>query len=156
MLVFTYSSSKKIINILNPTTILTRQGDLEAIAWIQQNIPKEETILISPFLWGYGLYAGNDGGYWISPLAGLKTIPPPVLYGLSDDDDVYRINEISQNIIDYANDPSELWSLMKKNNLNYIYIGTRNQFLSPKIIYQSAYFETLYNRNGAWLFEIKP
>ena len=32
----------------------------------------DATVLINPFTWGYGLYAGNDGGFWISPLAGRK------------------------------------------------------------------------------------
>ncbi len=61
-------TSKPLITILNPSTLIFRDIDRPAFVWINENIPSEEVIFINPFAWGYGLYAGNDGGFWISPL----------------------------------------------------------------------------------------
>ena len=74
------AGARLMLPILNPVTILAREADRPAIQWIAENINPDETILINPFLWGYGIYAGQDGGYWITPLAGRKTMPPPMLY----------------------------------------------------------------------------
>ena len=65
-----YTGAKQLIAIINPITVLSRNADLPAIEWVEKNIPVNETIVINPFAWGYGLYAGSDGGYWISPLSG--------------------------------------------------------------------------------------
>ena len=73
--------AQKQIGCLNPNTILYRQEDEAAMTWIKANVPEDETIVINPTGWGYGLYMGNDGGYWISPLTGRVTIPSNALYG---------------------------------------------------------------------------
>ena len=51
-----YQGARQLIPIINPVTILSRQADLPAIQWIDDNIPEGETIVINPFAWGYGLY----------------------------------------------------------------------------------------------------
>ncbi len=149
-----FAASRQIVTILNPVTFLYRQDDHPALTWIAANIPADETVVINPFAWGYGLYAGNDGGYWISPLARRQTLPPPVLYGFGDDAaQMQTINALSQQIIDLAASPEDLFSLMLEQNLRYIYIGRRGGALSPTVLAQSAFFETVYHQDGVWIFK---
>ena len=147
--------SRLIMPILNPVTLLFREADRQAIQWIADNISPEETILTNPFLWGYGIYAGQDGGYWITPLAGRKTMPPPILYAYSTTDEQKLVAETCKRVIDQASDPQALAALMKAQGIRYVYIGRRGGVLSPQLLARSGLFQTRYSQAGAWLFELK-
>jgi branched-subunit amino acid transport protein len=149
-----YIGSKQLVTIINPITILSRSVDLPAIDWVRENIPENETIVINPFAWGYGLYAGSDGGYWISPLSGRDTLPPPVLYGLGSDRK--QINEKSQKVINLGSNPVALWNFLSSNQLHYIYIGAKGGILSPEKLSASDLFTICYQKEGVWIFIIKP
>ncbi len=153
-LLVVYIGSKQLITILNPITILSRNADLPAIEWINNNIPKNETIVVNPFVWGYGLYAGSDGGYWISPLTGRPTLPPPVLYGLGSDRE--QINNESQEVIDLGSNPVDLWEYLKSYQLQYVYIGEKGGVLSPDKLSNSDLFTIVYQNDGVWIFKTKP
>jgi hypothetical protein len=148
--------AKQIIPILNPGTILTRMADLEAIAWVKENIPPSEPIVINPFLWGYGYYAGSDGGYWILPEAGKITTPPPVLYAILPPAEVKQVNDISQSIIKIGGNANELWRYLTANELSYVFIGARGGVMSPNSMIESGLFSTLYENNGAYVFKVLP
>jgi hypothetical protein len=149
-------AARQIVSILNPVTFLYRQDDRAALAWIAENIPPGETVLINPFPWGYGLYAGNDGGYWIAPLAGRQTLPPPVLYGFGDDPaKMETINWLSREASENAGDPKAIFSLMQAQKLRYIYIGRRGGVFSPSTFAASANFEAVYQQYGVWIFKTR-
>jgi branched-subunit amino acid transport protein len=149
-----YTGSKQLVTIINPITILSRNADLPAIEWIHDNIPENETIVINPFAWGYGLYAGSDGGFWISPLSGRSTLPPPVLYGLGSGS--RRIKEQSQKVVNLSSNPISLWEFLSTNQLHYIYIGAKGGILSPEKLSSSDLFNISYHKDGVWIFTIKP
>lgn len=150
------SGSRQMISILNPTTLLSRQEDLAALKWIDENIPDDNVILINPFSWGYGLFAGNDGGGWIPTIAGNQTIPPPVLYGLGSEMNKSNINQICQEVIRIGTSPDDLWKYLTENNIYYIYIGARGGVISPHNLEASSHFESIYHRENTWLFHILP
>jgi len=152
----TIRGARTLIPLLNPVTFLYRQADQAAMEWIEENIPPGETILVNTFSWGYGLFAGSDGGYWISPLAGIQTMPPPVLYGMSHNiAEVSATNQLSQQIIDKGNQPRELAALMRQAGLRYIYIGAKGGALSARNLLESGLFQALYQTNGAWLLKAR-
>jgi hypothetical protein len=144
--------ARQLIPILNPVTLLFREADRPAMSWIRENLPEDGTVLINPFAWGYGLYAGNDGGAWISPLTGRKTVPPPVLYGFGDPASIQQINAISQQAIEKSADPVELHASLKTWGIPYLYVGRRGGVFSPQRLQGSGLFETLYARDGVWIF----
>jgi hypothetical protein len=149
-----YLGAKELIPIINPITILSRSADLPAIQWISDHIPKDETIIINPFSWGYGLYGGSDGGYWISPLSGRQTIPPPVLYGLSQK--AGSINQLCQEIISQSPDPTAFRDLLLSENFYYIYSGAKGGVIPPEKLIASGLFIPLYHQDGVWILQIKP
>jgi len=154
-IIITIIGARTLIPILNPVTMLFREADYPAMDFIQENIPVEETILINPFAWGYGIFAGNDGGFWITPFTGRKTLPPPVLYGMGEiTEDGKKIPEISRQVIDYRNRPLELHAYLLDRGIHYIYIGARGGALSPRNLRYSPFFEMLYAKEGAWLFKL--
>jgi hypothetical protein len=133
-----------------------RDADRPAIAWIDEHLPEQATILVNPFTWGYGLYAGNDGGYWITPLTGRQTIPPPVLYGFDNrTDKILGINEIIRKAMENSSDPTALHSLMKEENIGYLFIGRRGGVFSPRSVQESGLFQLLYQKDGVWIFQTR-
>ena len=148
--------ARQLITILNPATILSHEADITAIAWIDQNIRDEEVILINPFSWGYGLYAAADGGGWIPALAGNPTIPPPVLYGLGQRDQIGFTNQVSETVIRLGNSPDELWAYLSSINIEYIYIGVRGGPIFPNNLIANSHFEVLYNIGNAWVLHLLP
>jgi hypothetical protein len=150
-----FAGAQKQLPIINPVTVLFRQADRPAIAWINENLPQDETILINPFLWGYGIYAGQDGGYWIASLAGRKTMPPNLLYGLGNHDQIQHINQICQDTIRLAADPAGLRELLKREGIRYVFIGRRGGVLSAQKLEASGVFQPRYHQDGVWLFEVE-
>jgi hypothetical protein len=146
---------QKLLPILHTSTLLSRQADRPALEWIKTNIPPDEVVLINPFAWGYNLYAGNDGGFWISPLAERKTIPPPVLYGLETPEQIAHINQICQQVLQNGGDATALWEMLAAQGIRYVYVGGRGGPISSAALHASPLFETLYQQNGAWVFHAK-
>jgi hypothetical protein len=132
-----------------------RQADRPALEWIETNLPDNETVLINPFLWGYGIYAGQDGGYWITPLAGRKTLPPPNLYSMGNPQDIENISRSCQLVLDKGKDPAALHELMRLQGVRYIYSGRRGGVLSPKALQESTLFNLVYAQDGVWIFEAR-
>jgi Family of unknown function (DUF6541)/Protein of unknown function (DUF1616) len=149
------AGARLMLPILNPITILAREADRPAIQWIAENIQPDETILINPFLWGYGIYAGQDGGYWITPLAGRKTMPPPILYAYGSAQEVKRVTELCKQVIEQAGNPQALSAMLKEQHIRYVYIGRRGGVLSARLLAESGAFQTVYSQDGAWLFKLK-
>lgn len=153
-LVVAILAARPLLTILNPVTFLVRPGDRLAIEWAADNLPPGEPVLVNPFAWGYGQYAGSDGGYWLSALAGLPTQPPPVLYGLSNNAQyVQQVNTISQQAIDWGSSPEELHQMLIREHLRFVFIGGRGGAISPAALRGSALFALRYARNGAFIFE---
>jgi len=151
-----FVGARTLIPLLNPITFLARQSDLNAMERLQVAVPQGETVLVNAFSWGYGLYAGNDGGYWISALAGRQTIPPPVLYGLENDREKLRgINRLIQEEIELSAKPEELADWMRQHEIEYLYVGKKGGIFSPKALRESPFFEPLFTNDGVWLFKLR-
>ena len=148
--------ARSLLPLINPITILSRSEDLPAIDWVDQNIPEDETILINPFNWGYGLYGGTDGGAWIPTIAGNPTLPPPVLYGFGSRDTIDYVNRLCETIFALAASPDELAVHLLKQDIEYIFIGERGGVISPASLALAAHFETLYHKDDVWVFHISP
>jgi hypothetical protein len=63
-----------------PSTVLAGPADVQAAAWVDANTPADAVFLVDVAPW-MGIWRGADGGWWISPLTGRRTVPPPVAYG---------------------------------------------------------------------------
>jgi hypothetical protein len=155
LIVLAIIGARKLLPILNPVTMLFRTPDRPAMEWIAKNIPAEETILINPFLWGYGIYAGNDGGFWITPLTGRKTLPPPVLYGMGSADERRQITDACLEIVNRGNQADVLWEIMQSHGIRFVYAGARGGVISPTTLQASSRFITRYANNGVWIFETR-
>ncbi len=149
-------AGQALLPILNPVTMLFREGDRPAIAWVAENVPANASILINPFSWGYGIYAGNDGGYWIVPLAQHRTLPPPILYGYDNNQARRRERiDIEKQVLDLSSDPAALHVLLLEQHIDYVYLGVRGGALSPSLLSHDPGFQVVYAHGGAWVFRVR-
>jgi hypothetical protein len=154
-LILAFIGARTLMPILNPITMLFRETDRPALAWIEENIPPDETVLINPFWWGYGLCAGSDGGYWIVPMAGRKTMPPPALYGISNTkENIQQVTDICTQVLDHGADPQTLHDDLASTGINYVYAGGRGGVLYPQQMVNSGLFKELYHQDGTWVLEV--
>ena len=156
LVVFVVFAGSNILPILNPITMLYRQADNQAITWMTRHVDPGEKVLINPFSWGYGLYAGQDGGYWLGPLAGLETLPPPVLYGLGKPNLVQKISTTARQVTETAKEPGQLHNLLRQQNIRYVYLGARGGVICGSCLRYSPLFRLLYARNGVQIYEVLP
>ena len=150
-----FISARALLPILNSGTLLIRQADLPAIQWITDHTPPDAKFIINPFLWGYGIYAGNDGGYWIMPLTGRITLPPPALYGYDFTGTAKQISDNARRMQELARDPTGLSTFMKEQGIEYIFIGVRGGVLSPKALEESPSFAEIYEKDGVHIFKLQ-
>ena len=61
----------------NADTVLFNADDAVAMAWLENNTPKDTVILINSFIWGDKLMP-SDGGGWINLLTGRQIIYPDI------------------------------------------------------------------------------
>lgn len=147
-------AAKSLVPLLNQVTILYHREDAEAIRWVAEVTQPNETILINPFAWGYGTYAGQDGAYWITALAGRRTIPPPVLYGLGNSTPgIEKLNREIQQFIDQAQNPLALRELMRAQGIRYLVLGRRGGVFSPKLLLESGAFQPVFEKDGVWILQ---
>ena len=147
--------ARSLLPLLNPVTFLFKSADYPALVWMRENIEDGE-VLITPFLWGYGLYAGSDGGYWITPLTGLRTLPPPLLYWMSEPEYRKEVRADCQMVLDIHDDPEALYHFMIDREIQFLYLGARGGVFSYRNFQYSPYFTTLYSEDGVWIFEVVP
>ncbi|HWQ84415.1 MAG TPA: DUF6541 family protein [Anaerolineales bacterium] len=149
---------RDLLPVLNPVTVLYRSADEQAMDWMRDNLPAGSEVQINPFYWGYNLYAGADGGYWIGPLAGKSTNPPPVLYGIdpSPEADPLATTDLNRQVLDLAGQPDELYRLLSSQGIEYVYLGARGGGLSPTALLQNQHFKLLYAGNLTYVFEVGP
>jgi hypothetical protein len=151
-LVLLAAGGRQLLTLLNPVTELFRQGDRQAMAWVRAHIPEQETLLTNPFSWGYGIYAGADGGAWIPALTGRRSLPPPVLYAFGPVEDVRRTSELARAVVARGGDALGLSALMQEEGLQYVYLGARGGPISALALEESGLFRKLYDQAGVRIY----
>lgn len=148
------AGASRMLPILNPVTPLFRQVDFAGMQWIDENLPEAAHILVNPAPWGYGLYIGGDGGYWIAPLTGRKTTPAALLYSFGSRAQVRKEIELIQGIVQALDEPHQLASMLRAQGIEYVYLGGRGGAISPQKLLQSAAFHLLYQQDGVRIFKV--
>lgn len=142
-------------NVVSRDTALLTEADLEAMAWIEDRTPEDALFLINGYAWLPEIYAGSDGGYWITPLTGRRTWPPPALYGLGTESYVLQVNEVVQEAMEQR-EGEDLYDLLKGYGFTHVYLGPYGGPLTPETFDSRPHFQPAYRENGVWIFALKP
>ena len=141
--------------VVNTRTGLLAPADRAAIAWIEQHTPPDALFLINSYEWMAHVYAGQDGGYWIGPLAGRRTWPPPALYGLGTRDYVEAVNRVAAEAM-AAPSGEELYQLLRQHGITHVYLGRYGGALTAEELLEWPGFRLVYRRDGVSIFCLEP
>ena len=141
--------------MLNPATVLAVPADRQALAWLDANLPAEAVVAVNGWNWLNGIWAGSDGGAWITPLTGRRTTLPPndYVYGSP----AYRqgINAFNARLAQATDaNAAEFRALLRGAGVTHIYIGARGGPLKPEMFAGSPYYSLLYSNGLAWIFAV--
>jgi len=141
------------INMIPPGNVLADTEDLEAIRWIDENLPPQASFLINTRYWADNTYVGSDAGYWISALASRATTLPATNYALGTPASVTRINELARRIAEKGStDLEELHSELLQRNITHVFIGSHGGPLKIDDLVQDPNYDTVFAKGTAWIF----
>ena len=146
-----------LTRLIAPENGFVQPADLNAMAWIEQNLPRDNVLFdIKTHFWTPEVAHGLDGGYWIPLLTGRQTIMPPQVYN-SDGTPEYAdfINQRARALTLANNTPEQLWQAIIKYDVTHIYIGSRKTDWGPEIfLTYPAHFDPIYSKDGVWIFKV--
>jgi hypothetical protein len=142
-------------SVINSATVLATKADLEAINWIEANLPPDARFLINATPWQYGSFRGVDGGWWITPLTGRFTSLPNGLYGMGDSDYVEQVNAIATQLSQVKGCSPEFWELVQEESLTYIYLTKDMGSVQPDQLEGCSGIELIYKDQGVYIYRIE-
>jgi hypothetical protein len=148
--------ARSMLPTVGMETALVRRADLTAMAWIRDEVPAEATFLVNPAPWYPGACVGTDGGYWIAPVTGRRTLPPPALYAWGSFDRIEAVDRLCQGVLRYASDAERLAVLARANGISHVYLGPRGGPISASALVSSPRWTAVYARDGVRVFALVP
>jgi hypothetical protein len=140
--------------IVNPITNFAKQADLEALHWIDENVPQDARFFINTTRWLGGAYRGIDGGWWIQPVTGRETIVPPLLYIQGDVDWVWDVIEQGGKAAALQGCTPEFWDLTDELGLDYVYLGLSPGAVTLEQLQLCPGVELIYTSGGVHVFQL--
>jgi hypothetical protein len=142
--------------------VFVRDADIEAMHWVEQEIPEDALFYIAAIFWTPTVAHGLDGGYYLPLLAARQTIMPPQHY--ASDGTMELRNLVNQRLKDLvaaqavmAEDVAPLYATLNNYGISHIYIGARKTQLDPgAFLAHPDLFVPLYNQAGVWIFQVQP
>ena len=141
-------------DIINRTTILASEADLDAIQWIEVHTPADARFFINVTHWQYGIYRGVDGGWWINLLTGRETLLPPVMYALGDSQYYNHINHLAEQASHVEGCTPEFKDLIEAAGLTYVYLGSEPGVLRPDDVKACPYLSVVYQQEGVSIYRV--
>ena len=130
-------------------------ADLDAIAWIDQNLPRDARFLINTTEWGHGISRGVDGGAWILPLTGRWTVAPTLFYTFGEDlEQVKKVMDWGKQAQAVTGCSDALWRLIDEASLTHIYTHDGIGRLSAPTLATCPGISQVYLKDGVGVWEI--
>jgi hypothetical protein len=157
LLLIAIAASPNMAHIVNPVTVIAEPDDLTAMDWIRANVPADVKFLVNERLWLAPIYAGTDAGYWIPNLTGRRTTMPVVFYVLGSSAAWKDSVNVLAHLIESGPEPDNpsFLSLLRSNDVTYLYLGVRGGPLSLEKFAASVHFHEVYSRNAVHIFAIE-
>lgn len=144
------------ITILNERTILTRPADINAINWLDDNLPDDALIAVNSWKWLGNTWAASDGGAWITPLTRKRTTTPPAdyLYAPALVEQVHGFNEAASGVDSW--DSAEMAQFLRQQEVTHIFVGVQGGLFDPAQLVKNPDIGLLYAQDGTFVFEVLP
>lgn len=142
-------------SILHPSTIFVTQSDLNAIAWVKANLPEDARVLVNATHWQSNVSRGIDGGYWLTPLAGLYTLPPPIVFNWGSLDYTGKLNALSNQVTSLTTCDATFDQVLADGQITHIYIRDGVGSLQSPLLLNCIQLKRIYHQNDVSIFSVK-
>ena len=147
----------RMLDVVNPVTVLLFPDDLCAITWARANLPADARVLVNSYLWEGDIHVGSDGGWWIPLLAGREVTVPSILYHQGPAAYREAVNSLATLVEQSTSvDDPALLARLAQEGVTHVYVGVRGGRLMPKDLDASAHYRTLYASGPTRFYEIVP
>ncbi len=143
-------------NIINPVTVFATQEDLQALAWINANIPAGSQFFINVTPWQSGIYRGVDGGYWIPVLTDSKTLLPPAIFVSGEPEKAIPILETAKEAASLSGCDELTQQFLIRKDVDYLYLKTRQGPLRVENLFNCTFTELVFSGNETFILRFLP
>jgi hypothetical protein len=143
-------------NLVRPDTILADRADLQALCWIESNIPKGARFLINVTPWAWGTYRAVDGGAWITAMTGRETIVPPISYGFGKKDYKVEVNRLAALISRLEGCSPVFKEFVKENQISHVYLKSGVGTLKADDMLDCSGIQRSYDKGGILIYQVIP
>ncbi|MEP7355892.1 MAG: DUF6541 family protein, partial [Anaerolineales bacterium] len=141
--------------MLNPATVLATAADRQALEWLDASLPAEAVVAVNGWQWLDNVWAGSDGGAWITPLTGRRTTLPPNDYVYGSPEYKRGVNSFNAQLAKLTDaNAVEFRELLRGAGVTHVFIGARGGPLKPEMFVGSPYYRLLYSNGSAWIFAV--
>ncbi|MEN6478566.1 MAG: DUF6541 family protein [Anaerolineales bacterium] len=141
-----YVGSWLHLDVLNTSTVLATPADIDAAAWMRDNLPPDALILVNSAHWSNTARRGTDAGWWLPLLAGRRVTLPNLLYIQGGAERFAAINSLAIAVEEAQDDcaPS-LLALLRERGVTHVYIGAQGGPLLPEKLTHCPAYTLLYS-----------
>ena len=144
---------------VNDRTPYIATADMEAFAWMRDNLPADSYVLSGSFTfpWSPNQILGSDAGLWLPLTTGLRSSVPPIsAYNENPIDPAYftEVQALAAARPDPGNEAN--WQTLKAAGITDIYVGTRSAGDGFDIegLLTDPHVHLIFHRDGVSLLEI--
>jgi len=149
--------SWRMVDTINPVTILLREDDVRAIEWAKDNIPSGARFLVNTRRWQGELRVGTDGGWWLPLLSEHEVTLPCVFYYQGAPAYRERINDLARLVEEAESlDDPPLREQLVRAGVTHVFTGANGGRLLPKDLDPSPYYQLLYASGPTRIYEFVP
>ena len=143
--------------VINPRTLLAREADLRALAWIRERTPRDAKFAVGVQPWMAGSFVGIDGGYWIPVLTDRASLLPPGLYTWAEPAaQTARVNEI---LAEWSAAPAPtpaLLDLLRREHVTDVYFGPAGSSPMRALLVETGAGTVVYDDGGVTIVHLRP
>jgi hypothetical protein len=127
-----------------------------AIGWVARSTPPEARFLVNAAGWLGTVDRGEDGGWWLLPLAGRQVSTPPVIYTYGQAAYVRDVKRQTAWLRDGKEQaPEQIAAFMRANGYGYVYATASAHLLRPEPLLQSGLFEELFRQGQVSILRLR-
>jgi len=142
-------------DVINDQTVLAREEDLHALAWIEENTPQESRFLVNTTGWGFGVYRGVDGGAWILPITGRWSLAPTIFYPFGAEKDFVRVvNDWGERASQLSGCGPDFWGLVEEARLSHVYLREGVGNLKAEVLEECEGLKEIYDMDGVSVWKV--
>jgi hypothetical protein len=142
------------VDIINPVTVFVDRADLQALNWINDNVPMGARFYHFPVYWQADIYRGADGAAWLLPYTKRFSMVPPAVYKWASPAYWQPINDWAQRAQTLQGCSPDFWALVSDADLTHLYLREGVGSLQASQLGECARLQVLYDHAGVAVYEI--